>query len=245
MRPANGCNFRRNPNYFWNPERDNQQGITHPQQPTPSIFCCGRNQRDEIVARSESEREKREREKQHKDRKEKQRAAIVLKPEKSIKERLRIDQLHEVDMVAQLVEKHVKDVCGGSLNSIEKNWGLYKDCLASKRFREGKKHAVFTNYEKSGMVVFHGTPEENIHNILENGLKPTKRKYQAHGHGEYFSQLPFKPLNYCKGGRKIVVFYILKGIGDKIKIVNDREIVVINNPLDESYTYCLPLFSNA
>ena len=40
-------------------------------------------------------------------------------------------------------------------------------------------------------IVLHGTKtKENVVNILENGLDPSKRKRQAHGPGEYFSKCP-------------------------------------------------------
>ncbi|KAK3236821.1 hypothetical protein CYMTET_53063 [Cymbomonas tetramitiformis] len=56
---------------------------------------------------------------------------------------------------------------------------------------------------------FHGTPEENIEGICENGLDPMRRTVQAHGRGEYFGFTANRSKKYCKGGNKMLVFALL------------------------------------
>ena len=63
--------------------------------------------------------------------------------------------------------------------------------------------------EFSLRVVFHGTPEHNIKNILRNGLDPHLRHRQALGQGEYFACNPVLPYQYCRGGQKMVVFAVI------------------------------------
>jgi len=59
-------------------------------------------------------------------------------------------------------------------------------------------------------VVFHGTPELTMKNILANGLYPTLWQYQAYGQGEYFASNPAMPLHYCHGGMKLLVLLSLQ-----------------------------------
>ncbi|CAB9509448.1 expressed unknown protein [Seminavis robusta] len=58
-------------------------------------------------------------------------------------------------------------------------------------------------------VVFHGTPETNIHAISTGGLDPAKRKGQAYGPGEYFSKDPGVSVSYCRNGGKMLVFVVV------------------------------------
>ena len=58
-------------------------------------------------------------------------------------------------------------------------------------------------------VVFHGTAEENIEKILNEGLNPLLRRGQAYGPGEYFSTEPGLSISYCKGGSKMLVFLVV------------------------------------
>lgn len=72
-------------------------------------------------------------------------------------------------------------------------------------------------------IVFHGTPEYNIESILRNGLDPNLRKRQAFGQGEYFARSPALPVNYCCGGRKMLVFAVITSEADN----RTHDIVVV------------------
>ena len=79
-------------------------------------------------------------------------------------------------------------------------------------------------------VVFHGTPEERIPEILDKGLDPRYRRTQAFGKGEYFSKDPGLATTYCQGGHKLVVYLVfLPEEHEKYYNQKDRDIVVVNN----------------
>lgn len=48
------------------------------------------------------------------------------------------------------------------------------------------------------LVVFHGTSQQGIANILQNGLDPARRAGQAYGPGEYFSVNPGASVSFCR-----------------------------------------------
>jgi len=58
-------------------------------------------------------------------------------------------------------------------------------------------------------MCFHGTSPCNVDSILRNGLDPALRKNQSFGRGEYFSTDPSVALQYCKGGKELLVFVVL------------------------------------
>lgn len=60
-------------------------------------------------------------------------------------------------------------------------------------------------------LAFHGTPEKNIPNICQNGYDPKLRTGQAYGKGEYFATTPDIPMNYCGGGKKMLLNELLLG----------------------------------
>ena len=51
-------------------------------------------------------------------------------------------------------------------------------------------------------LAFHGTADNNISSICQNGYDPKLRSGQAYGVGEYFATTPDIPLGYCRGGGK-------------------------------------------
>jgi len=86
--------------------------------------------------------------------------------------------------------------------------------------------------DKGMRLVFHGTPEENIHSICREGLDPRRRSGQAHGPGEYFGGNMATSMGYCRGGRHMLIFAVLldnSGV-TAIKEDNSAAIVVINKP---------------
>ena len=63
-------------------------------------------------------------------------------------------------------------------------------------------------------LAFHGTPEPNLSSICEHGLDPTMRGSgtgQKLGPGEYCADKLGTALNYCRGGRIVLVFEVLVG----------------------------------
>ena len=59
------------------------------------------------------------------------------------------------------------------------------------------------------LLVFHGTPEENIAAICTDGLDPNRRSGQALGPGEYFGEQMAISQGYCRGGRHMLIFAVL------------------------------------
>ena len=72
---------------------------------------------------------------------------------------------------------------------------------------------VHETHKHSLLLCYHGTPENNLENICENGLDPTKRRRQAFGMGEYFGKRADVSFQYCgsfpKDTFKLVVFAVL------------------------------------
>lgn len=88
--------------------------------------------------------------------------------------------------------------------------------------------------QKRMAVVFHGTSEEKIPEILRHGLDPRYRRTQAFGAGEYFSKEPGLASTYCKNSNKLVVFLIfIPEEHEKYYNQKDRDIVVVNNTSHE------------
>ena len=65
---------------------------------------------------------------------------------------------------------------------------------------------------KKVKLLFHGSPPQNIPNILANGLDPNRRgasSGQRLGSGEYFGTHAEVSTEYCGGGRQMIVFAVL------------------------------------
>jgi hypothetical protein len=79
------------------------------------------------------------------------------------------------------------------------------------------------------LLVFHGTPEENIAAICTDGLDPKRRSGQAAGPGEYFGKQMAISQGYCRGGRHMLIFAVLldqSGVtfqGDAFIVINKSE----------------------
>lgn len=85
-------------------------------------------------------------------------------------------------------------------------------------------------------LAFHGTAEENIESICENGLDPKRRVGQVYGPGEYFARRALTSVGYCNAGKKMLVVALLT---DKTGLTLDNEdYVVISKPEHQ-----LPLFT--
>ena len=65
---------------------------------------------------------------------------------------------------------------------------------------------------KKVKLLFHGSPPQNIPNILAKGLDPNRRgasSGQRLGSGEYFGTHAEVSTEYCGGGRQMIVFAVL------------------------------------
>ena len=79
---------------------------------------------------------------------------------------------------------------------------LYERFLSAYTFAKTKKVKL----------LFHGSPPQNIPNILANGLDPNRRgasSGQRLGSGEYFGTHAEVSTEYCGGGRQMIVFVVL------------------------------------
>ena len=81
-----------------------------------------------------------------------------------------------------------------------------------KRLYERFMAAWAWSASKKMKLVFHGTPQQNVAAILENGLDPNRRgasSGQRLGQGEYFGARADVSTEYCGGGRTLIVFVVL------------------------------------
>jgi len=79
---------------------------------------------------------------------------------------------------------------------------------------------------------FHGTPEENLDKICQNGLDPKRRTGQALGKGEYFGTKAEVSIPYCRKSLtesvKVIVFGILCA-PEGITHISDDVLVIHEN----------------
>ncbi|KAL7716350.1 RBR-type E3 ubiquitin transferase [Entamoeba marina] len=108
---------------------------------------------------------------------------------------------------------------------------------------ENKKHKnrikIIRELEKEGKKFLQDETKQFHYakrrfNTLLNG--------QVYGEGEYFSQFVSVSKDYCRGGNKLFLVYVLKSNEHKLKSFNDGRVCVINNPIDWEMSYCLPIF---
>mmetsp|Transcript_30002 Transcript_30002/g.80578 ORF Transcript_30002/g.80578 Transcript_30002/m.80578 type:complete len:406 (-) Transcript_30002:823-2040(-) len=94
----------------------------------------------------------------------------------------------------------------------------------------------YANYknckDKTIRLVFHGTAEKNIDSILRNSLDPKRRGVhgQAYGKGEYFAEDVALSLQYCQGGRKMLVFAVLMDDSGRRNVAERDDIIVVHKP---------------
>ena len=68
--------------------------------------------------------------------------------------------------------------------------------------------------QRKSCLAFHGTAEKNIPSICKNGYDSKLRGTstgQVFGAGEYFATTPDIPIQYCKGGKKVLLNELLLG----------------------------------
>lgn len=107
-----------------------------------------------------------------------------------------------------------------------------------KLFDAGCKQLQITDVIESGFFAFHGSSENAIIPICQEGFDPKKRSGQVHGPGEYFGVNADISYGYCKNGNLMIISYILNG--SFVKKV-DKFCYVVNNPTDKKFTYSIPV----
>lgn len=107
-----------------------------------------------------------------------------------------------------------------------------------KQFDRAVKSLSITDLAKNGFFAWHGTAETSINPIISGGFDPNRRSGQVYGPGEYFGTTAEVSSGYCKNDNHMLVVFILNGSHVKHA---ENFCYVVQNPLDRSLTYCLPL----
>ncbi|XP_064382488.1 E3 ubiquitin-protein ligase NEDD4-like isoform X2 [Halichondria panicea] len=87
--------------------------------------------------------------------------------------------------------------------------------------------------QRNTCLAFHGTSESNIDSICSTGYDQKKRSRQVNGAGEYFATSPIIPLDYCNGGKKLLLNELLLGQNGTHHTTHHTkkgDIVVMKNP---------------
>ena len=125
---------------------------------------------------------------------------------------------------------------------IQFNTNILKNEVVLTKFVNAFQHVKFENVE-DGIFGWHGSSNESVQNIMKVGFDPMQRGEhvgQAYGKGEYFNSTSQISSGYLKNnGNHLILAFIIKG---NHLSIHANDIFVVNNPVDRSYTYCLPLF---
>lgn len=135
-------------------------------------------------------------------------------------------------------EKYVRDnwpVNQPAIHSIIVNPGLGWKCPAYERFLGAVERGH--NLDR-GFYTWHGTSEQAIGPICDSGFDPKRRSGQVYGPGEYFGVDANVSLGYARNSNRLILAYVLES-----SVVKHQPgfCYVVNNPLDWSYSFCLPL----
>jgi len=91
-------------------------------------------------------------------------------------------------------------------------------------------------------LVFHGTAEENVGSILQNGLDENYRTHQMYGAGEYFATRTSGAHSHCKGGQRMLIFAVLITANVSQGLTTDTRHGYINGYYSSYWTYFKSLF---
>ena len=91
-------------------------------------------------------------------------------------------------------------------------------------------------------LVFHGTAEENVGSILQNGLDENYRTHQMYGAGEYFATRTSGAHSHCKGGQRMLIFAVLITANVSKGLTTDTRHGYINGYYSSYWTYFKSLF---
>ena len=122
---------------------------------------------------------------------------------------------------------------------IKRNENLMNELSSIRKlFDAGCKQLQINDILENGFFGFHGSCEEAIKPICEEGFDPNRRSGQVHGPGEYFGVNADVSHAYCKQGNLMIISFILKG--PFVKTV-ENFCYVVNNPNDQKITYSIPV----
>eukprot|EP01064_Diplonema_japonicum_P038065 TRINITY_DN910_c0_g1_i1.p1 TRINITY_DN910_c0_g1~~TRINITY_DN910_c0_g1_i1.p1 ORF type:complete len:1049 (+),score=377.26 TRINITY_DN910_c0_g1_i1:50-3196(+) len=89
---------------------------------------------------------------------------------------------------------------GGYGGGLVNGWQLRNEDLEF-RFRATEYNMGLARGRAPDMIDgFHGTAEDNVLSIAQNGFDPFRRSGQVYGEGEYFAKDPKVSVGYCRGG---------------------------------------------
>ena len=94
--------------------------------------------------------------------------------------------------------------------------------------------------QRKTLLAFHGTAEQNIDSICKNGYDSSKRSGQAYGPGEYFATTPDISLQYCRGGKKMLLNELLLGVAGTDHTQHGT-IVVMKDPVHDLPRFVITL----
>ena len=122
---------------------------------------------------------------------------------------------------------------------IQFNENILKNEQVLTKFVKAFEHVKFESVED---IIFgwHGGSDETVASISRIGFDPMRRKSQAYGRGEYFGSEAISSRNFKQNCSKFIFTSIIKG--NHVSFHNENKFIVVDNPVDGSYSYCLPLF---
>ena len=108
-------------------------------------------------------------------------------------------------------------------------------------FKDYKAKALaLPKHQRKSCLGFHGTAEANVPSICKNGYNRGLRNMhgQVHGAGEYFATTPRIPLQYCSGGKKMLLNELLLGQSG-VHHTQTGEIIVMKDPAHDLPRYII------
>jgi len=119
-----------------------------------------------------------------------------------------------------------------AINTIANSYIMFKDGI--ELFGGAQS---FTD-KKDYFFAWHGTAEHAIAPICRDGWDPKRRSGQAYGPGEYFGWTASVSRGYCRSDTRMILAVIIRGV----HVHNVPGFCyVVNNPIDKTFAYCLPL----
>ena len=92
--------------------------------------------------------------------------------------------------------------------------------------------------QRETCLAFHGTQENNIESICKKGYDPKLRRRQRFGKGEYFATTPDISVEYCDGGKKLLLNELLLG-QNGTHHTQHQDIVVMKDPAHDLPRYII------
>jgi hypothetical protein len=105
-------------------------------------------------------------------------------------------------------------------------------------FSRGVHKVGATKVNQNGQFAWHGTMPDAVAPICHDGFDVKRRSGQAYGRGEYFGVTASVSMGYCRNGKHMLVCYLIHGSHFS---THGTYCYVVDNPLDKSLTYCMPV----